>query len=97
MVKAMWVSVVALMAAILLVTVANIPVAEAVTCLPSELAPCAEAMTSYSRPSGLCCGKLREQKPCLCGYMRNPNLRQFVSSPNAMKVSYICKIAFPNC
>ncbi|AEE32344.1 putative bifunctional inhibitor/plant lipid transfer protein/seed storage helical [Arabidopsis thaliana] len=94
MVKVMWVSVLALAAAILLLTV---PVAEGVTCSPMQLASCAAAMTSSSPPSEACCTKLREQQPCLCGYMRNPTLRQYVSSPNARKVSNSCKIPSPSC
>ncbi|CAE5959661.1 unnamed protein product [Arabidopsis arenosa] len=97
MVKVMWVSVLALAAAILLLTVAKIPVAEGVTCSPMQLASCAAAMTSSSPPSEACCAKLREQQSCLCGYMRNPLLRQYVSSPNARKVSNSCKIASPKC
>lgn len=97
MVKVMWVSVLALAAAILLVTVAKIPVAEGVTCSPTELYPCAAAMTSSSPPSETCCAKLREQKPCFCGYMRNANLRQYISSPNARKVSNSCNVAPPSC
>jgi hypothetical protein len=54
-------------------------------------------MTSSSPPSEACCTKLREQQPCLCGYMRNPTLRQYVSSPNARKVSNSCKIPSPSC
>ncbi|CAN8288496.1 unnamed protein product [Cochlearia groenlandica] len=106
MVKVMWVSGLALVmcvsllaftAALLLMTLAEIPVVEGVTCSPSELSPCAAALTSSSPPSGLCCSKLREQKPCFCGYLRNPNLRQYYNSPNAKKVSNICKIPLPKC
>ncbi|CAA7048208.1 unnamed protein product [Microthlaspi erraticum] len=97
MVKVMWVSVIAFAAAILLVTVAKIPVAEGVNCSPTELTPCAGAMMSSSPPSATCCAKLREQTPCFCGYMRNPSLRPYVSSPNAKKVATSCKIASPSC
>ncbi|KFK26688.1 hypothetical protein AALP_AA8G280300 [Arabis alpina] len=97
MVKMMCVSILALVAAILLVTVVEIPVVEGVTCSPMALAPCAAAMTSSSPPSATCCTRLREQQPCLCGYMRNPSLRQYVSSPNAKKVSNSCRIPSPNC
>ncbi|ESQ30648.1 hypothetical protein EUTSA_v10011892mg [Eutrema salsugineum] len=97
MMKLMMVPVFALAAAILLMTVAKVPVAEGVTCSPTELASCAPAFMSSSPPSASCCAKLREQKPCLCGYLRNPSLRQYVSSPNAKKVANSCKIASPNC
>ncbi|KAL0899937.1 hypothetical protein Bca101_083898 [Brassica carinata] len=92
MIKASSVSLFAI-AAILLVIL--VPAAEAVTCSPMQLSPCAAAITSSSPPSALCCAKLKEQKPCLCGYMRNPSLRRFVSSPNARKVSNRCKLPIP--
>ncbi|CAA7051366.1 unnamed protein product [Microthlaspi erraticum] len=94
MTKATWVPVLAL-AAVLLVILT--PAAEAVTCSPMQLSPCAAAITSSSPPSALCCAKLKEQKPCLCGYMRNPSLRRFVSSSNARKVSNRCKLPIPKC
>ncbi|XP_048600515.1 non-specific lipid-transfer protein 2-like [Brassica napus] len=94
MIKASWVSIFAF-AAILLVII--VPAAEAVTCSPMQLSPCASAITSSSQPSALCCAKLKEQKPCLCGYMRNRSLRRFVSSPNARKVSNRCKLPIPRC
>ncbi|KAI8534430.1 hypothetical protein RHMOL_Rhmol10G0088900 [Rhododendron molle] len=52
---------------------------------PLELRPCLGAFTSGQRPSAGCCDKVREQKPCLCGYIKNPNLKQFVNSPNTLK------------
>ncbi|CAN7029523.1 hypothetical protein IGI04_029658 [Brassica rapa subsp. trilocularis] len=97
MVKVMWGSSLALAAALLLVTVANIPVAEGVTCSPTELTSCSSAFMSASPPSATCCAKLREQKPCLCGYLRNPALSQYVNSPNAKKVASSCNVATPKC
>ncbi|ANM64338.1 putative bifunctional inhibitor/plant lipid transfer protein/seed storage helical [Arabidopsis thaliana] len=94
MIKTTMVSLFAL-AAVLLMILA--PAAEAVTCSPMQLSPCATAITSSSPPSALCCAKLKEQRPCLCGYMRNPSLRRFVSTPNARKVSKSCKLPIPRC
>ncbi|PKI56761.1 hypothetical protein CRG98_022822 [Punica granatum] len=71
--------------------------AEAVTCSPLELSPCLGAITSSSPPSGQCCSKLREQRPCLCGYLRNPSLRSYVNSPNARRVAVTCGVPFPQC
>ncbi|KAM7475346.1 hypothetical protein LguiB_022589 [Lonicera macranthoides] len=71
-------------------------VSVAVTCSPTELAPCASAITTSSPPSKLCCRKINQQKPCLCQYLKNPNLKKFVSSPNARKVSRTCGVPFPN-
>ncbi|XP_022148226.1 non-specific lipid-transfer protein 2-like [Momordica charantia] len=72
-------------------------VTEAVTCSPTELSPCVTAILSGMPPSSACCSKLREQKPCLCGYLRNPNLKPYVQSPNAKKVASACGVAFPSC
>ncbi|XP_059450746.1 non-specific lipid-transfer protein 2-like [Corylus avellana] len=73
------------------------PTAEAVTCTPTELSPCLPAITSSARPSSSCCSKLKEQKPCLCGYLKNPNLKQYVNSPGAKKVLSTCGVPLPNC
>ncbi|XP_014497762.1 probable non-specific lipid-transfer protein AKCS9 [Vigna radiata var. radiata] len=73
------------------------PLAQAVTCSAVQLAPCAPAITSASRPSPVCCTKLKEQKPCLCGYLKDPNLKQYVNSPNAKKVLSACGVTYPSC
>ncbi|KAJ9140788.1 hypothetical protein P3X46_031392 [Hevea brasiliensis] len=72
-------------------------VSQAVTCNPLALSPCASAMTSSSPPSAICCSKLKEQRPCLCQYLKNPNLQKLVNSPNAKKVATTCGSPFPNC
>ncbi|XP_059659172.1 non-specific lipid-transfer protein 2-like [Cornus florida] len=69
----------------------------AVTCNPTELSPCAAAITSSNPPTATCCSKLKEQRPCLCQYVKNPNLQKFVNSPNARKVATTCGSPFPNC
>ncbi|KAK8518901.1 hypothetical protein V6N13_017834 [Hibiscus sabdariffa] len=71
--------------------------AEAVTCNPTELGPCLPAFTSPADPTAICCGKLNEQQPCLCEYMKNPALKPYVDSPNAKRVSSYCKIPWPQC
>nr|ACM78620.1 non-specific lipid-transfer protein type 2 [Tamarix hispida] len=68
-------------------------IAEAVTCSPLQLSPCAGAITGSGPPSATCCSRLREQTPCLCGYYRDPNLRQYVNSPNAQKVARTCGVS----
>ncbi|KAI4352190.1 hypothetical protein L6164_006464 [Bauhinia variegata] len=70
---------------------------EAVNCSPLELSPCLGAITSNTPPSQTCCQKLREQKTCLCGYLKNPSLRQYVNSPGAKRVATKCQVAIPNC
>ncbi|KAI5684315.1 hypothetical protein M9H77_05543 [Catharanthus roseus] len=72
-------------------------VSRAVTCSPTELSPCIGAITSNQPPSGTCCAKLREQRPCLCGYLRNPSLGQYVNSPNARRVASTCGVGIPRC
>ncbi|KAB1211239.1 putative non-specific lipid-transfer protein AKCS9 [Morella rubra] len=71
--------------------------AEAVTCSPTELSSCSAAITSSAPPSKTCCTKLKEQTPCLCGYLKNPNLRQYVNSPGARRVASSCGVPFPRC
>ncbi|XVF71579.1 hypothetical protein PTKIN_Ptkin12aG0049500 [Pterospermum kingtungense] len=71
--------------------------AEAVTCDPTELSSCLSALTSSAAPSTTCCLKLKEQKPCLCGYIKNPALKQFVNNPNAKRVASTCGVAYPKC
>ena len=71
--------------------------AKAVTCSPLELSSCISAITSSAPPSSTCCTKLREQRPCLCGYLKDPNLRQYVNSPGARKVASTCGVPFPSC
>lgn len=72
-------------------------VSEAVTCSPLQLSPCLGAITSGQPPSAACCKKLQEQKPCLCGYIKDPTLGKYVNSPNAKKVASSCGVAVPNC
>ncbi|KAG2403780.1 hypothetical protein LR48_Vigan549s008000 [Vigna angularis] len=72
------------------------PLAQA-ACSASQLTPCIPAITSSSPPSSTCCAKLNEQKPCLCGYLKNPALKQYVNSPNAKKVLSTCGVPYPKC
>ncbi|XAR51513.1 hypothetical protein NMG60_11006160 [Bertholletia excelsa] len=86
-------------AAVLVVALllAAAPAADAVTCNPLELSPCIGAITSSQPPSRTCCDKVREQRPCLCGYLKDPNLRQYVNSPNARRVATTCGVPIPTC
>ncbi|KAJ1443219.1 Non-specific lipid-transfer protein type 2 [Sesbania bispinosa] len=84
-----------MLVALLLVDV--VPMAEAVTCSPVELSPCLGAISSSSPPSSTCCQKLRDQKSCLCGYLKNPTLRQYINSPGARRVASSCGVPFPTC
>nr|GFA17669.1 non-specific lipid-transfer protein 2-like [Tanacetum cinerariifolium] len=71
--------------------------ATAVTCNYLELVPCSGAITSSQAPSGACCGKIREQRPCLCGYLRNPSLRSLVSPAAAQRIASQCGVSVPQC
>ncbi|BAT93804.1 hypothetical protein VIGAN_08034100 [Vigna angularis var. angularis] len=69
----------------------------AVTCNALQLSACASAITSSNPPSSVCCSKLKEQRPCLCQYLKDPNLKKLVNSPNARKVANACGSPFPTC
>ncbi|KAJ9550324.1 hypothetical protein OSB04_014369 [Centaurea solstitialis] len=83
--------------AILAMILAGTQVATAVTCQATQLAPCASAISSSSPPSKQCCIKIKEQRPCLCQYIKNPSLRGYVTSPNAKKVAKTCGVPIPKC
>ncbi|KAM0012108.1 putative bifunctional inhibitor/plant lipid transfer protein/seed storage helical [Helianthus debilis subsp. tardiflorus] len=83
--------------AAMMVFMGQLPAATAVTCNYMELVPCAGAISSSQAPSGTCCSKVREQRPCLCGYLRNPSLRQFVSPAAAQKIASQCGVSLPQC
>lgn len=72
-------------------------VSSAITCDPLELSACAGAITASTAPSATCCNKLKEQRSCLCQYMKDPNLQKLVNSPNARNVANICGTPFPTC
>ncbi|KAE8022062.1 hypothetical protein FH972_007896 [Carpinus fangiana] len=71
--------------------------AKAAICSPIEMNACIPAISASTPPSGTCCRKVREQRPCLCGYLKDPNLRQYINSPNARKTASSCGVHFPNC
>jgi len=82
---------------VVVMLLAEAKVSQAVTCNPAQLSPCLPAISSSSPPSTTCCSKLKEQKPCLCGYLKDPALKQFVSSPGARKVASACGVPYPSC
>ncbi|TMW87776.1 hypothetical protein EJD97_019498 [Solanum chilense] len=82
---------------ILVILLGKLFVAESVTCNVSELSPCAAAIIKGTPATPACCAKLKEQIPCLCGYMKDPKLRQYADSPNAKKVSKTCGVPIPKC
>ncbi|ESR55832.1 AAI domain-containing protein [Citrus sinensis] len=82
---------------VVLLLAAETQVSVAVTCSPTQLSSCVSAITSSTPPSRLCCSKIKEQKPCLCQYLRNPSLRKFINTPNARRVASTCGTPFPKC
>ncbi|KAI8534457.1 hypothetical protein RHMOL_Rhmol10G0091100 [Rhododendron molle] len=82
---------------VVLVVLEEAWVTEAVTCNALELGPCLGAFTSSQAPSAACCNKLREQRPCLCGYIKNPSYSKYVNSPNGRRVASTCGVPYPSC
>ncbi|KAK6925336.1 Bifunctional inhibitor/plant lipid transfer protein/seed storage helical domain [Dillenia turbinata] len=80
-----------------LLLLAQAEVSQAVTCSVSELQPCVGAITYSTPPSNDCCTKLKQQKPCFCQYLKDPNLKKFVNNPNAKKVASTCGVSYPKC
>ncbi|GAB4832333.1 hypothetical protein Ancab_006348 [Ancistrocladus abbreviatus] len=68
-------------------------VAKAVVCNPTELQPCFGALVTSAPPSAICCGKTREQAPCLCTYYKNPSFNKYVNSPRARMIVRTCGVA----
>ena len=85
-----------LAAALLMISGPRVEAAEA-DCKLEELIPCLPAISDGTPPSDPCCVKLKEQQPCLCEYLRDPDLSQYVSSPNAKKVASDCGVSDPQC
>lgn len=70
----------------------------AVTCNVHELSPCASAFASPpTPPSAECCTKLKEQEPCFCQYLKDPNLRTLIMTENTEKMGKACHIKAPTC
>ncbi|XP_040380410.1 non-specific lipid-transfer protein 2-like [Oryza brachyantha] len=72
--------------------------AEAATCTPTQLTPCAPAIVGNAPPTAACCGKLRAHPAsCFCQYKKDPNMKKYVNSPNGKKVFAACKVPLPKC
>ncbi|KAK7310079.1 hypothetical protein RJT34_07318 [Clitoria ternatea] len=66
------------------------------SCNVMELVPCANAFTTWTPPSPECCDRLKEQQPlCICQYMNDPTLENFINTPNAKMVSDSCGSPMP--
>ncbi|GJN15130.1 hypothetical protein PR202_gb02022 [Eleusine coracana subsp. coracana] len=74
------------------------PGANAATCTPMQLTPCAPAIVGNAPPSPACCSKLKvHPATCFCQYKRDPNMKRYVNSPNGKKVFDACRVALPRC
>ncbi|OIT02830.1 non-specific lipid-transfer protein 2 [Nicotiana attenuata] len=82
---------------VLVLLLAEAHISFAATCSPVQLSPCLGAIRSSTPPSKLCCSKIKQQKPCLCQYLKNPNLKKYVNSPAAKKVARTCGVPYPRC
>ncbi|AAF24847.1 putative bifunctional inhibitor/plant lipid transfer protein/seed storage helical [Arabidopsis thaliana] len=66
-------------------------------CNPAQLSPCLETIMKGSEPSDLCCSKVKEQQHCICQYLKNPNFKSFLNSPNAKIIATDCHCPYPKC
>ncbi|CAN8295102.1 unnamed protein product [Cochlearia groenlandica] len=66
-------------------------------CNPMDLQTCAGAIQTGAQPSTECCGKLKEQQTCLCGYMKNPAFSQYITPEKAHQILAACDIPYPSC
>ncbi|KAG5602187.1 hypothetical protein H5410_033557 [Solanum commersonii] len=80
---------------LVLMLLAKSHISVAATCSPVQLSPCLGAIRSSSPPSKLCCSKIKQQKPCLCQYLKNPTLKKYVNSPGAKKVAALAAFHTP--
>ena len=88
---------VALAALVAIAAAASEAESSAAACNPSQLTPCAGSVLFGAAVSPACCGALRGQMGCLCGYARSPNYGAYIRSPNARRLFDICRIPMPRC
>uniref|UniRef100_A0A1J3CNX3 Non-specific lipid-transfer protein 2 n=1 Tax=Noccaea caerulescens TaxID=107243 RepID=A0A1J3CNX3_NOCCA len=75
----------------------HIVAAAVAPCDPMQLLPCEDAIRRGSAPTKECCTKVGQQQHCVCGYLRNPNFKAFLNSPNAKKIATDCHYPYPKC
>ncbi|KAF3444296.1 hypothetical protein FNV43_RR13986 [Rhamnella rubrinervis] len=59
-------------------------------CSPLEMEPCKPAIATVTPPSSICCRNVREQRPCYCEYLKDPNLD--VNTPRFRRVAATCGV-----
>ncbi|KAL1216839.1 putative non-specific lipid-transfer protein AKCS9 [Cardamine amara subsp. amara] len=75
---------------VLLIVTQENRVAAVESCDPMELSPCYVTIETGSKPSDLCCTRVKQQKHCVCQYMKNPTFKSFLNKPNAKKIATDC-------
>ncbi|KAM7529797.1 hypothetical protein LguiB_033207 [Lonicera macranthoides] len=96
--KGLFGAVVVFLVALVAMAVGQVAVMEeAVTCNINQLAPCVPAMTSPALPTADCCTRLKQQVPCLCGYLNDPAFGKYAKSTETNKVVKTCKVNPPKC
>ncbi|KAJ1284874.1 hypothetical protein BS78_03G238600 [Paspalum vaginatum] len=61
-------------------------------CDPLALRPCVPAVVWGAAPSAECCASLREQRPCLCRYSKNPELGRYIRSRDGRRIARACGV-----
>ncbi|KAL5726539.1 hypothetical protein ACHQM5_009577 [Ranunculus cassubicifolius] len=82
------------LAFIVMMSAVNVSMAD---CNVYSLSPCISAFSNGSPPSPGCCSQMIAQRSCLCQYIKDPALGQYVNSPNARKVASTCGVGIPKC
>ncbi|PWA44298.1 Bifunctional inhibitor/plant lipid transfer protein/seed storage helical domain-containing protein [Artemisia annua] len=85
-------SIIFVMVAMLVFLTAEVQVTKAANCDEKALlAECRENLREGGMPSAKCCGTLRDQQPCICGYDDQNNW------PGVPKIYGFCDLPMPAC
>ncbi|CAA7051872.1 unnamed protein product [Microthlaspi erraticum] len=66
-------------------------------CEMKDLEPCLLPIIGGIPPTPHCCGKLIDNKACMCGFINDYWLGTVWKSPNGHKLFDACKIPYPTC
>lgn len=86
-----------LLVVVIVVVVNKTQLAEAVKCDPKELRPCLLAFTMSVEPSSTCCNKVKEHRPCYCGYKKNPKIQPYLKYDATKNIISSCGVSIPAC
>ncbi|PWA65543.1 Bifunctional inhibitor/plant lipid transfer protein/seed storage helical domain-containing protein [Artemisia annua] len=85
-------SIIFVMVAMLVLLTAEVQVTKAANCNENVLlAECGENLREGGVPSATCCGILKDQQPCICGYPDHNNW------PGLPKICGFCDVPLPHC